>query len=129
MAETKMHYVQDGSHDGYEISTACGLDGSRNDGTSRWYTKRGSERMFQAAFEANAVTCKRCLANMDTPSPQQNVIPPQVRNFLGKVQGVCMGVAMSGDDHPDPDGALMELVQEAQELLFPTATTEGSDNG
>lgn len=64
-----------------------------------------------------------------TPAPESHVIPPHVRNFLGKVQGVCMGVAMSGDSHPDPGGALMGLFHEAQELLFPAATTEGSDNG
>lgn len=46
-------------------------------------------------------------------------IPPHVRNFLGKVQGVCLGVAMSGDDHPSPDEALMEIYREAQAILFP----------
>lgn len=46
-------------------------------------------------------------------------IPSNVREFLGKMQGVCMGIAMSGKDHPNPDTALMELFQEAQELLFP----------
>ena len=57
-------------------------------------------------------------------------IPAYVRDFLGKMQGVCMGVAMSGDDHPDPDGALLELFNEAQAILFPAATAmEGSDNG
>lgn len=43
----------------------------------------------------------------------------ELETFLGKVQGVCLGVAMSGKDHPNPDGALMEIFQEAQELLFP----------
>lgn len=51
-------------------------------------------------------------------------IPTQVRNFLGKVQGVCMGVAMSGRDHPNPDEVLIELFNEAQAILFP-ATSEG----
>jgi len=50
---------------------------------------------------------------------QQNTIPAHVRNFLGKVQGVCMGVAMSGSNHPNPDEALMELFTEAQTILFP----------
>jgi hypothetical protein len=48
-----------------------------------------------------------------------STIPPHVRNFLGKVQGVCLGVAMSGDDHPNPDEALMEIYREAQAILFP----------
>jgi hypothetical protein len=61
----KMHAVIDASHDGYEVSTACGLDGWRNDGTSRWYTKGVSESMFQASFEHEDVTCKRCLKNLD----------------------------------------------------------------
>lgn len=55
----------------------------------------------------------------------------RMRNFLGKVQGVCMGVAMSGRDHPNPDGALMGLFNEAQAILFPPATTarSGGDHG
>lgn len=52
------------------------------------------------------------------PAAVSSGIPQEIRNFLGKVQGVCMGVAMSGRDHPNPDGVLMELVTEAQELLF-----------
>lgn len=55
--------------------------------------------------------------------PAENVmaaeIPPHVRDFIGKVQGVCMGVAMSGEDHPNPEEVLMDLVTEAQEILFP----------
>lgn len=54
------------------------------------------------------------------------LIPSHVRNFIGKVQGVCLGVAMSGRDHPNPDGALMELVEEAQTILFPV-TMEGQE--
>lgn len=45
----------------------------------------------------------------------------KMRDFLGEVQGVCMGVAMSGRDHPNPDGALMELFNKAQDILFPPA--------
>lgn len=41
-----------------------------------------------------------------------------LQSFIGKVQGVCLGVAMS-DCHPDPDGALMDIFHEAQEILFP----------
>lgn len=52
-------------------------------------------------------------------------IPPHVRDFLGKVQGVCMAVAISGDDHPNPDGALLEIFNEAQAILFPAASMEG----
>lgn len=50
----------------------------------------------------------------------------KMRDFLGKVQGVCMGVAMSGRTHPNPDGALMELFNEAQAILFPPATSSAS---
>jgi hypothetical protein len=46
-------------------------------------------------------------------------IPPHVRDFLGKVQGVCLGVAISGSDHPNPDEVLMEIFTEAQDILFP----------
>lgn len=55
----------------------------------------------------------------------------QIRDFLGKVQGVCMGIAMSGRNHPNPDGALMELFNEAQAILFPPATpaAKGADHG
>jgi hypothetical protein len=80
-------------------------------------------RMSEAAWWRD--TLQGLKEETGTRPPQTNVIPPHVRDFIGKVQGVCMGVAMSGDDHPNPDGALMELVEEAQELLFPTATTEG----
>lgn len=60
-------------------------------------------------------------------APADHVVPPHVRTFLGKVQGVCMGVAMSGRDHPNPDGVLMELFNEAQEILSPSVTaSEGS---
>ena len=41
-----------------------------------------------------------------------------LQTFIGKVQGVCLAVAMS-DCHPDPDGALMDIFHEAQEILFP----------
>lgn len=58
-------------------------------------------------------------------------VPPSVRDFLGKMQGVCMGVAMSGRDHPNPDGALMELFNEAQAILFPPVAVKsnGDDHG
>lgn len=42
----------------------------------------------------------------------------KLRNFIGKVQGVCLGVAMS-DSHPNPSGALSALFNEAQDILFP----------
>lgn len=51
-------------------------------------------------------------------------IPNRVRDFLGKVQGVCMGIAMSGKDHPNPDGALLDLFNEAQDILFPSEQKE-----
>lgn len=35
-------------------------------------------------------------------------------HFLGEVAGTCLGLAMSGKDHPDPDGALMGLFNAAQ---------------
>lgn len=53
-------------------------------------------------------------------------LPTTVRDFLGKVQGVCLGVAMSGRDHPNPDGALMELFNEAQAILFPRAANKAN---
>ncbi|MFD1330232.1 hypothetical protein [Mycoplana ramosa] len=52
---------------------------------------------------------------------EADAVPIHIRDFLGRVQGICMGIAMSGRDHPNPDGALMELYSEAQEILFPTA--------
>ena len=65
----KTHHVRDASHDGYEVSTACGIDGWRKDGLSQWYFRRGSDdRMFHAAFEASSVTCKRCLSTLLTRS-------------------------------------------------------------
>ncbi len=74
----KMHHVQDSSHDGYEVNTACGLDGWRNDGTSQWYQQRGGERMFRAAFDLSSVTCKRCLQagalEHVHPSPSQGKV-------------------------------------------------------
>jgi len=36
--------------------------------------------------------------------------------FLGEVAGTCLGLAMSGRDHPNPDGALMGLFEKAQAL-------------
>jgi hypothetical protein len=52
------------------------------------------------------------------------LIPSNVCNFIGKFQGVCMGVAISGEFDADPNTSLMELVDEAQEFLLPTATSE-----
>lgn len=43
----------------------------------------------------------------------------ELETFLGEVQGTCLGVAMSGRDHPNPDGALMGIFEKAQTLLFP----------
>jgi hypothetical protein len=40
----------------------------------------------------------------------------ELESFLGQVQGVSLGVAMSGKDHPNPDGVLMDLFRKAQEL-------------
>lgn len=40
----------------------------------------------------------------------------ELTEFLGEVQGVSLGVAMSGRDHPNPDGALMDLFRKAQSL-------------
>lgn len=48
----------------------------------------------------------------------------ELETFLGEVQGTCLGVAMSGRDHPNPDGALMGLFEKAQVLLFPKEPTE-----
>jgi hypothetical protein len=79
----KMHFVQDGSHDGYEASTACGLEGWRNDGTSQWYTKRDTDQMFSAAYEAETVTCKRCLSKMDSPLSKTNVVGSLTPNKPG----------------------------------------------
>lgn len=59
----RVHYVSDASHDGYEATTHCGIDGWRNDGTSQWYTRRASDRMFVAAHERESVTCLRCISN------------------------------------------------------------------
>ncbi|WP_457586179.1 hypothetical protein [Ensifer canadensis] len=62
---------------------------------------------------------------LSTPADIETVsVPGHVRDFLGKVQGVCMGVAMSGRDHPNPDGVLVELFNEAQEILFPAAAPQ-----
>jgi len=36
--------------------------------------------------------------------------------FAGQTGGTCLGLAMSGRKHPDPDGALMGLFHAAQEL-------------
>lgn len=45
----------------------------------------------------------------------------RMRGLLGKVRGVCMGVAMSGRAEGVTDGALMELFNEFQAILFPPA--------
>ena len=55
------------------------------------------------------------------PEEGPAAIPKHVRDFLGKVQGVCMGVAMSGSNHPDPDAALMDIFKEAQSILYPAS--------
>jgi hypothetical protein len=64
----KIHAVTDSSHDGYEVTTACGLDGWRNDGLTQWYTRRhatpGGETMFLGSFEHSSVTCKRCISSL-----------------------------------------------------------------
>lgn len=36
--------------------------------------------------------------------------------FIDKASGTALGVAMSGRDHPNPDGALTELAMEGIEL-------------
>jgi hypothetical protein len=74
----KMHFVQDSSHDGYEVITACGLDGFRNDGISQYYQKRGSDHHFRAAFERVSVTCRRCLSS----SEDEIATPPQPTDGL-----------------------------------------------
>ncbi|MBZ9873124.1 hypothetical protein LB542_19945 [Mesorhizobium sp. BR1-1-9] len=54
-------------------------------------------------------------------------------DFLGKVQGVVLGVAMSGSSHPNPDGALMDLFHDAQKqaetLRAARSLSEESSNG
>lgn len=52
-------------------------------------------------------------------------------DLLQKAGGTALGLAMSGSNHPDPDGALMEiqaLVQEIsdpiREVLLPFGTTK-----
>ncbi|MEI3850072.1 MULTISPECIES: hypothetical protein [unclassified Ensifer] len=67
-------------------------------------------------------------ALVSPPAAPVVAVPASIRNFLGKVQGVCMGVAMSGRAHPNPDSVLMELAQEAQELLFPSTPTETGED-
>ncbi|MNU79250.1 hypothetical protein D3C71_688610 [compost metagenome] len=69
----KMHFVRDASHDLYEVTTACGIDGWRNDGTSNHYQRRDRDSDFQASFGASSVTCKRCLAHYSYPSPETNM--------------------------------------------------------
>jgi len=76
--------------------------------------------------------CDSCSCSLETGEEwghgsdwNRRTLPPSIRDFLGKVQGVCMGVAMSGRDHPNTDGALMELFNEAQTILFPSTPTEG----
>ena len=41
----------------------------------------------------------------------------EMTEFLSKVQGVTMGLAMSGRAHPAPDQALMDLFNGAQDIL------------
>jgi hypothetical protein len=40
----------------------------------------------------------------------------ELRSFAQRVSGTCLGLAMSGSNHPDPDKALMELFEEGQRL-------------
>lgn len=88
-----------------------------------------------ADFEANIVwwvRCTECFGEAESSETiagaaanwNRRAVPPSIRDFLGKVQGVCMGVAMSDHDHPDPGGALLALFNEAQAILFPTAAPE-----
>jgi len=42
-----------------------------------------------------------------------------MREFIGKAQGVALGVAMSGAEHPNPDEVLMDIFTEGQAILFP----------
>lgn len=93
---------------------------------SRLNINEGRDSVNDACDDQSAEKLPIDLIHNEFPSQP---IPLHVRNFLGKVQGVCMGVAMSGSDHPNPDGALLELSNEAQEILFPAATaTEGQSN-
>ena len=36
---------------------------------------------------------------------------------LAEIAGTVLGVSMSGDDHPDPDGALMGVVETCQDAF------------
>lgn len=80
-----------------------------------------------ARFFRGFIKCTNCGAmSQQAKNPKamhdawnRRALPPAIRDFLGKMQGVCMGVAMSGRDHPNPDGALMGLFNEAQAILFP----------
>ncbi len=56
------------------------------------------------------------IRSLSAPSP---LVPPNIRTFLGKVQGVCMGVAMSGRDHPRKDRQTVDAVAlDAVETIF-----------
>lgn len=90
----------------------------------------GDPHLMHCGAATYMMQCLQCKATTDDGSLDRisanwnrRAIPPSIRDFLGKMQGVCMGVAMSGRDHPNPDGALMELFNEAQAILFPPAYT------
>jgi hypothetical protein len=87
-------------------------------------TKRSCQRDFERkvseCLTADAYTQHDPMtAPVSATADPQQVIPKHVRDFLGKMQGVCMGVALSGSAHPNPDRVLLELFHEAQAILFP----------
>lgn len=58
-------------------------------------------------------------AASDPTTPLDGVLLPralvdELTRFIGKAQGVCLGVAMSGSEHPNPDGALIEIFEDGQ---------------
>lgn len=84
--------------------------------TIDWEYDHGTPRLVRISTPTGPFVQHSDYATLEAEVSRLTALLQSAKDFIGRVSGAALGIAMSGDDHPNPDEVLMDFAHEGMDI-------------